>query len=166
MYSFLQTLLRQETVVTVQGVPLTSYMEGIIGELPPFFAVMAVMVKLFLCSQCCGSESRFGSASSIQSAWVPWSVVWIGSPHPLHRKRLCPSQDPSGGEEGGHKLAFGRGGWGSQYRRRDRHFGTVLCILIPSLWDSKFLNSISRGFWWPLNGINYSFWVLIAQHCL
>jgi hypothetical protein len=38
----LQTLLRQETVVTVQGVPLTSYMEGIIGELQLSFAIPGV----------------------------------------------------------------------------------------------------------------------------
>ncbi len=94
------------------------------------------MVKLFLCSQCCGSESRFGSASSILSARVPLvgRLNWL----PLHRKRVCLSQDPIVGEGGHTNSILGKGGWGSQCRRRDRHYGTVLCILIPSLWDSRF----------------------------
>jgi hypothetical protein len=35
-----------------------------------------------------------------------WPVVRIGSPHPLHRKRVCLPQDPTGG---GHTLACGNG---------------------------------------------------------
>jgi hypothetical protein len=57
-----------------------------------------------------------------------WPVVRIGSPHPLHRKRVCP---PSKIQVGGHTLACGNG-----VGEANTDEGTdtmVLCILIPSL---------------------------------
>jgi hypothetical protein len=137
----LQTLLRQETVVTVQGVPLTSYMEGIIGELSPFLQFLVGPPDM--------AEAFFSVASVVDPN--PDSDL-----HPVNRVPEYPGRSselpppPKQASEcvspriqeggGGHKLVFGKGGWGSQCRRRDRHYGTVPlhCILIPSLWDSKF----------------------------
>ncbi len=58
--------------------------------------------------------------------------VRIWSPHPLIRKRgLIPLPFGSRGET--HSLA-GEGGWGTQFRRRDRHSGTLR--ILQSLYGS------------------------------
>ncbi len=67
-----------------------------------------------------------GYIARFLSAWVMkkyrfWPVGWIGSPHPLHRRRLCPLQDPSGGRH----TRLWEGGGGVQFRRWDRHYGTL-----------------------------------------
>ncbi len=49
------------------------------------------------------------------------SFVRIGSPRPINRKRVLPA--PLWFQEG--TQSGGRGGGGSQFRRRDRHYGTV-----------------------------------------
>ncbi len=79
-----------------------------------------------------------GKAQSIQSPRVPWPVVWIGSPHPLQRKRVCPppTLDPSGV---GDTHSFVGNERGSQFQTK------VFCILIPSLWDTVKSSISPRG---------------------
>ncbi len=54
--------------------------------------------------------------------------VWIGPPHPQHRKRKWLHPWPLGPKWGGDTFASGGGSGGSLFRRRDRISGT-LCIL-------------------------------------
>ena len=61
--SYFQTLLRQETVVTVQGVPLTSYMEGIIGEYLGSFGIYPYILRWGITD---GTESNM--------------TEWVGAP--------------------------------------------------------------------------------------
>ncbi len=50
-----------------------------------------------------------------------WPVVWIGSPTPSTVSECV----PTGSKGGGHTRLRGRGCLGSQFRRRDRHPGTL-----------------------------------------
>ncbi len=73
-----------------------------------------------------GGQSLW-KAPSIQSSRLFFPVVRIGSPHPLTRE--CCSPLPFG-NKGGDTLACGGGGGRTQFRRWDRHYGT----LIPLRW--------------------------------
>jgi hypothetical protein len=78
------------------------------------------------------------SPQSKQSTYSVCPFVCIGSPHPLHRKRVCLyPQDPS---RGGDPLACGKG-VGEANADEGKDIG-VLCILIRSLRQLRALGTL------------------------
>jgi len=118
-----------------------------------------------------GGKAKAGvplALQSIQSARVPWPVVWIGSPHPLHRKRVCPfRQDTSGGDT--HSLVGSRWGGGSQFRRRDRHYGTLFFNSFSLISLLSFILFFLLLYWlghplWPNQFRRFSYMSLVTHY--